>query len=461
MSGKETIPPVPESDETPDIIIRRTIGGMPVDDDNPTDECKKTPPPPPAKRHNDPFLWGIYITLLIISIVELYSASSSEVTADHIYGPLVTHGRYLLLGFLIVLGLQKVHYKYFRKLALPFAVLCLGLIMISTFFGITINGAQRAIGFAGMTVQPAEIAKLSVVMLLAAILAKYQMAQGVKWSGVWQCAIVVVVFCGALWANGLTNMLLLMSVSIAMFLIGGMQSRRFFIVLGIYAVFGSMLVGIKYMGNNEEEVVMADGTVIVAEQGAGRASTHKGRLKRWWDGVEPNDTIDDMNRQEIFAKFAQAHGGIINVPGNSRESARLPLAFSDYIYSIIVEDTGFVGGVILLIIYLLLIARAGWVASLCSRAFPALLIMGCAVLIVFQALVHMAIVTGVFPVSGQPLPLISKGGTSIVVMSAAIGMMMSVSRFAVVTGNRKEINKELRELSSDMHSANPMDLKNN
>ena len=93
-------------------------------------------------------------------------------------------------------------------------------------------------------------------------------------------------------------------------------------------------------------------------------------------------------------------------PGNSRESARLPLAFSDYIYSIIVEDTGFIGGALVLLLYLLLVARAGRIAYMCSRAFPAFLIMGCAVMIVFQALVHMAIVTGVFPVSGQPLPFI-------------------------------------------------------
>lgn len=147
-------------------------------------------------------------------------------------------------------------------------------------------------------------------------------------------------------------------------------------------------------------------------------------------------------------------------PGNSRESARLPLAFSDYIYSIIVEDTGFVGGSLLLILFLLLVARAGRIAYKCSRAFPAFLIMGCAVMIVFQALVHMAIVTGLFPVSGQPLPFISKGGTSVLVMSAAIGMMLSVSRFAVTTGNKKDIRAELKELPEDMQAANFSDYQN-
>ncbi len=157
----------------------------------------------------------------------------------------------------------------------------------------------------------------------------------------------------------------------------------------------------------------------------------------------------------VFAKFAQANGGMVGQgPGNSRESARLPLAFSDYIYSIIVEDTGFIGGALVLLLYLLLVARAGRIAYMCSRAFPAFLIMGCAVMIVFQALVHMAIVTGVFPVSGQPLPFISKGGTSVIVMSAALGIMLSVSRFAAHSGNKKEISAEMNALPDDMQAAN-------
>lgn len=118
------------------------------------------------------------------------------------------------------------------------------------------------------------------------------------------------------------------------------------------------------------------------------------------------------------------------------------------------------GGIVLLIFYLLLVARAGYVASKCHRAFPALLIMGLAVMIVAQALVHMCIVTGVLPVSGQPLPFISKGGTSIIIMSVAVGMMLSVSRFAVVSNDRKAVNAESRELPKEMQTMNPMRVGN-
>ena len=171
--------------------------------------------------------------------------------------------------------------------------------------------------------------------------------------------------------------------------------------------------------------------------------------------------MTDLNRQEMLAKMSQANGGVFGKgPGNSRESARLPLAFSDYIYSIIVEDTGLFGGLFLLILYLMLLARAGRITFKLKRALPAFLIMGCAVLIVFQALVHMAIVTGLGPVSGQPLPFISKGGTSVLVMSAAIGIMLSVSRFAVTKNDKKEIKEELKGLPEDMRAANFSDAHN-
>ncbi|MDE5874985.1 MAG: FtsW/RodA/SpoVE family cell cycle protein [Muribaculaceae bacterium] len=264
---------------------------------------------------------------------------------------------------------------------------------------------QRAINIAGFTIQPAEIVKLTVVVLLATILGRNQEPRGVTTKGMWEAAIVVVVFGASLWKNGLTNTILLFGVCISMFLIGGMKWKKLGIILVLYAAMGGVLYLLKYQSDKGSEFESMSRTEQVTS-GDGRADTHKGRVSRFLAGVHPDDPIDDYNRQVVFAKISQANGGVFGQgPGNSRESARLPLAFSDYIYSIIVEDTGLVGGVALLLLYLCLLARAGRIAFRCSRAFPAFLIMGCAVLIVFQALVHMAIVTGLFPVSGQPLPL--------------------------------------------------------
>lgn len=401
----------------------------------------------------DTYIWGIYIMLLMISVIELFSASSAEVSGTNVYMPLIRHGIFLVLGLGLVLVLQNIHYGYYSRFAWFLALISFFLLLISNFIGIEINGAQRAINVAGFTIQPAEIVKLTVVVLLATILGRHQQPRGVSNQGMIEAAIVVVVFGGCLWKNGLTNTILLFGVSLSMFLIGGMKWKKFAMIVGIYILCGGVLYVMKYQNDKGSEFDTIGQTEIVSSND--RSKTHIGRVGRFIAGVHPNDPIDDYNRQVVFAKISQANGGIFGQgPGNSRESSRLPLAFSDYIYSIIVEDTGLVGGIILLVIYLFLLARAGRIAYKCSRAFPAFLIMGCAVLIVFQALVHMAIVTGLFPVSGQPLPLISKGGTSVLVMSAAIGIMLSVSRFAVTSGNKNAIKQELDELPEDMQAAN-------
>lgn len=431
----------------------------------------KKPDPKASKKFNrpDPYIWGIYIMLLVISVVELFSASSTEIKGENVYGPLIRHVIFLVMGLGIVLWLQRTPYTIISKFAWAFAILSLGLLLLSSFIGEEINGAQRAINIGGFTIQPAEIVKLSVVCLLASILGKNQTPGGVTTKGVIVAGIVVVVFGACLWRNGLTNTILLMLVSICMMLIGGIQWRKFFTVMGIYAIGVAALVSIKYVTpsttefdrlEKEQQLIRqsgAGGALVVGEsdEGVNRTGTHKGRITRFIEGVNPDDPIDDYNRQVIFSKFAQANGGLFGQgPGNSRESARLPLAFSDYIYSIIVEDTGFVGGALILLLYMLLVARAGRIAYKCSRAFPAFLILGCAVMIVLQAFVHMAIVTGLFPVSGQPLPLISKGGTSVLVMSAALGIMLSVSRFAAHSKNKNDVKEEMKTLPDDMQAAN-------
>lgn len=420
------------------ITIKETIDGVAAVDAaaaSATDAKTEANATIKPRRKADPYILGIYLLFVVISLIEIFSASSTEVKADNIYGPLKRHAIFLLGGMLIVYGLQRIHYGYLRKWAWPLGILSLGLLIFASFFGANINGAQRAIMIGSFTIQPAEIVKFTVVLLLAKILGSNQLPGGVSMAGVIKVAVVVLLFSAILWVNGLTNMILLMGVSLAMFLIGNIEWKKLGIVFLAYAACGGLLYVMKYTGGDSSEfdrvqMEMTEG--VEASRGAGRMDTHKNRLKAYLKGVSPTDEINDDNRQVWFATMAQAHGGVIGRgPGNSRESARLPLAFSDYIYSIIVEDSGLVGGVAVLVLYLFLVARAGVIAFRLRKAFPTFLIMGCAVMIVFQALVHMAIVVGLGPVSGQPLPFISKGGTSILVMSAAIGAMLSVSRFAL------------------------------
>lgn len=438
------------------LTINETIDGAAVKEKRPRARAVARP------RKSDPYLWGIYIALLVWSVIELFSASSSEVSASNVYMPLIRHGIFLIIGLGLVLFLQNVHYIRISNLSVFMAVISIGLLLFSNFFGIEINGAQRAISIAGFTIQPAEIVKYTVVILLATILGRSQSPGGISTAGMIGAAGVVVLFAACLWKNGLTNTILLFFVSVAMFLIGGMRWKQFLFIMVVYTICAGCLYIVKYQDEKEDAFDKVGKTEIVAESPEiDRTGTQKGRIARFIKGVNPEDPIDDYNRQVVFAKIAQANGGVLGQgPGNSRESARLPLAFSDYIYSIIVEDTGLIGGLVLLIIYLLLLARAGRIAYRCSRAIPSFMIMGCAVLIVLQALVHMAIVTGLFPVSGQPLPLISKGGTSIIVMSVAIGTMLSVSRFAVTSGDKKQIKAELKELPEEMQAANFSNYEN-
>lgn len=447
------------------LYIRESIGGVPVESEKPSKKGKKgsrkTTESVVTTLKSDPYIWGIYILLVVISIIELYSASAAEVVGNNVYAPLIRHGMFLAIGFVLLYLVQRTHYGYITRFAGVIGVLSWLALAYSTFMGVEINGAQRAFMLGPFTVQPPEIVKLTVIIWLAAILAKSQKRHDVKTSGIIYSAIVVAAFGGLLALNGLTNTLLVMVVSVSMFLICGIPLKKILIVIGIYGVlFGMFYVCTKVI-NRSSEFDKVGQTEQVVNTGSGEhglgSQTQVNRVLRFLKGVHPEDELTDENRQVIMAKLAQARGGVVGKGfGNSRESVRLPLAFSDYIYSIVIEESGLIGGIFLMILYLLLLARAGYVAYNVSRALPAFLILGCAILIVFQALVHMAIVTGLFPVSGQPLPLISKGGTSVLVMSVAIGIMLSVSRYATrqQEGKTDRENDEARHLGDDMNAIN-------
>lgn len=447
--------------------VERTVDGTPVNDDDLTsleqarEKLRNMEMRSRVHLRSDRYLWGLYALLLVFSIVELYSASSSEVDAANVYHPLMQHLMFLLTGLCVVLVMQNIHYKYYRKFAWLFAIFAIGLVYYGNHHGVVANGAMRAIRVFGFSIQPPEIAKLALVVLLAHIMGKNQMRHGVTNKGIIISLLMLAVFGALLFTNGLTNTVLIFIIAIAMFVIGGTQLKKLLVIFTLFAVIG----GVVYVQKFRESDSKTEGTAIeVAETESVDASGHdidrtdlrKKRVLSFLEGVHPTDSLTDYNRQVLFANMSQAHGGVFgNGPGNSRESARLPLAFSDYIFSIIVEDTGFVGGVLLLMLYLCLLGRAGVIASKCTKAFPALLITGCATLIVAQAMVHMAIVVGLAPVSGQPLPFISKGGTSILVMSAAMGMMLSVSKFAIQrTKKAQDANLALKKAVEDSSDTN-------
>lgn len=423
-------------------------------------------------KKGDPFIWGIYISLILISIIECFSASSREISGAgmDMYRPIMRHCIMLVMGFVLLFLIQRTDYKKFTPWIALFALATLLSMVTVQLIGDYINGAKRSFTLPGIgfSIQPAEMAKLSIVTLIAWFTARNQMVKGVTNRGVTLCAIFVLIYCAFIFLQGLTNTMLLMGISFSMMLIGGVQKRKIVIVILVYALAAGLFFFIKNINDEKKENLRTEitamneygeDTIIIDEKDdkAGRGNTWEQRLRRFFTGPDLIDQeMNGKNSQEMYARIAQAHGGITGVgPGNSRECSRLPLAFSDYIYSIIIEELGLIGGVVVLALFLLLIARAKMIAKKCSRAFPALLIMGMAVMITLQAFFHMGINTGLFPVSGQPLPLISMGGTSILMVSIAFGVMLSVSRYAVQNNKIKEVKAEIRELPEDLRAENP------
>ncbi len=437
-----------------------------------------------SQRWGDPYIWGIYLTLIVISIIESYSASSREIAANGIYMPLIKQLVFLLAGAGLVFVVSRTDYDkpvFLYSMIPGLALLTIVSLIWVMFFGREINGAQRAIYIAGMSFMPAELAKLSIVTLLAYILSKNQTGGGASNRGVMMSAVAVGFYAALLIKNGFSNTALLMGISIIMLLIGGVGFKRICYIMVVYALLAGAIMIIKQNNDSkeralkaEQEQVMRDfegnpivlppdfDSVATKEKNVsnwGRFGTVAARVERWLNSEDLiKQSIGSKNQQEIFSRMAIAHGGVTGVGlGNSRECSRLPLAFSDYIYSIIIEETGLLGGCFVLLLYLGLLARAGMIVRRSRRILPALLIMGMAALITLQALIHIAINVGVFPVSGQPLPLISKGGTATLVMSVAFGVMLSVSRtianYSVTSGK-----VETSALPDGLDAENPYQL---
>ena len=390
----------------------------------------------------------------------------------------------LVVGGLIVYFMQRIpYYKYIKPIPV-FGLVTFLLLGLTLLFD-AVNDAQRAVPlFGGFTIQPSEMAKFGIVLLIAWATAKNQKPDGVKNTGIFICAAIIAAFGGLMVGQGLSNTILLMSISVALLLIAGIGWMQLVKLFVFYVVLGILLLGVSLAidsitpqksdssKNTETTAMVADAAApdVVAQGKSADKEEKVSSIKKFFRRIETwRNRVDRYNddtplykqprtkenSQEHFARMAQANSKVIGTgPGNSRECSRLPLAYIDYVYSIIVEELGYAGGIVVLVLYLWLFARAGSIAWRCKRTFPALLVMGMAVFIVFQALFHICINVGVMPVSGQPLPLISKGGTSILITCMAFGIMLSVSRTAVQSNKSKEVKEEIEQLPTDLQGSN-------
>lgn len=398
-----------------------------------------------GKFKGDAVIWTVFLFLCIISIIEVFSASSNlSFKSGNFLSPVIKHCALLAVGVIVMVGTMNIKCRYF-KIVTPFALLLSFLMLVIVLcIGESTNGSQRWLDFLGIKFQPSEIAKGALILATAQILSAMQTPTGADKRAFKYILIVCAFIVPLIMVENLSTAVLLCTVVFLMMFIGKVPKAQLGKLLGTVMLLLALVVSmVMVFGHDKErEAAASPKQVMVQQEGNGedegvfekvfhRFDTWKARIDNFLsnDYVPPSKVdIQGKDAQTAHANIAIASSNIIGKgPGNSVERDFLSQAFSDFIYAIIVEELGIVGAVIVCMLYIVLLFRTATIANRCANTFPALLIMGFAMLLVVQALFNMAVAVGLVPVTGQPLPLISKGGTSTIINCVYIGVILSVS----------------------------------
>ena len=390
----------------------------------------------------DKVIWIIFLFLCLISVIEVFSAASTLTykSGDH-WGPITQHSVILMVGAVVVVLVHNIPCKYFS--VLPFFLLPLSCVLLIFVMGMGIitgdrvNGAARWMTFFGIQFQPSELAKMAVIIVTAFIRSKFQEEDGANPKAfkyiMWIVGIVFILIAPE---NGSTAALLF-GVVFLMMLIGRIPWKLLGKLTALIGIALTIFVSI---------IMITPASVYNKIPGLHRVETWQSRIKGFFEDKEavPAAKYDiDKDAQIAHANIAIATSHVIGkMPGNSVQRDFLSQAFSDFIFAIVIEELGLLGGAFIVMLYLWLLIRAGRIAKRCDKYFPAFLVMGIALLLVCQAMLNMMVAVGLFPVTGQPLPLISKGGTSTLINCAYIGMILSVSRYVI---QKEEARKQKEE----------------
>ena len=363
----------------------------------------------------DRMIWAIVALLAIFSFLPVYSAASNLAYSGgngQTFGYFIKHFVHLFLGFSIIYGVHKIPYRYFNGLSMVMFPVILILLLVTLLQGSTIDGANASrwiqVPFVGFTFQPSTLAALVLMVFVARYLTKIHNKEiSLKASIIPLWLPIFSVLLLILPAN-LSTALIIFSMLMVLAFLGGYPLKY----LGLVAGSGIVVLGLFIF------VAKAFPEAI-----PNRVDTWTSRIQNFMD---PEDTKEDYQIEK--AKIAIATGSIYGLgPGKSIQKNFLPQSSSDFIFAIIIEEYGLIGGLFLLTLYLLLLFRIVIVAQKADSVFGKLLTIGVGLPIVFQALINMGVAVELFPVTGQNLPLISSGGTSIWVTCLAIGIVLSVS----------------------------------
>ena len=382
----------------------------------------------------DLVIWAIYFWLCMISLIEVYSAGSSlSYKSGDFMAPLFKQAIFLGIGTAVVWVIHSIPCRFF-KLGVVLYPISIFLLILTLIIGAKENDGARWLNF-GIKFQPSEIAKGALVLFVALILSFGQTEKGADKRAMKIILFATCLTCALIVTENLSTAALLFATVFVMMFIGRVPTKQLGKIVGECLLGGVLLATIVTILPKEQ----LDESKLLH-----RASTWVDRVK---DHTSDKETMSDTiflrdHAQEARAKIAIASSNMIGkMPGNSEQRDHLAQAYSDFIYAIIIEEMGVLGAVFVAILYIILLFRAGRIASMCERNFPAYLTMGLAILLVIQAMVNMLVAVGLIPITGQPLPLISRGGTSTIINSVYFGMILSVSRYARKNLDGQKIEK--------------------
>ena len=381
----------------------------------------------------DLVIWMVFILLLMISVVEVYSASStmSYGGKSSYWEPVMQHGSFWLIGLVTAWFVSRVPCNYFKlggTLGLLFALM----LQLTALFSGKLNGAGRWIHLWGLTFQPSELTKMALVTYLAFIFSSLRNGKEVSSTGNKFAAFGAIASLALIVTENLSTAGLIFLIVLGMAFFAQVRAKLLAI---IFVIMVSVGAGGWILVHSIPEETLSEW------RASENPITH--RVPTWVARITDKHEIPDNpkdyditdNIQVTHARIAVATShGIGKGPGKSRQRDYLPQAYSDFIYAIIIEETGILGGLVVMFLYLLFMWRCRTIAERCKSLFPSYLVMGLSLMIVLQAMVNMAVAVGAMPVTGQPLPLISRGGSSILINCICVGMILSVSRTAKKTG---------------------------
>ncbi len=359
----------------------------------------------------DPAIWTVIISLTLLSILCVYSAVSGKaylIKAGDTEYFLFKHIVLLFLGLLATWVAHNINYIYYARLSRLLLLLSVPLLIYTFLWGAKINGAARWINIPliNQSFQPSDLAKLALIANLASMLAKRQEdIEDVKktlYPLLGWCSVI----CGLIALSDLSTALLLFMTCVVIMLIGRVPFKQIATL-----------------------IVVVSTALVIGLAAGDRLDTAISRMANWWGIVTEQIPFNDLSYQAQQALLSVFKGGFWGTGlAGSQQRHFLPAADSDYIFAVLIEEHGLKIGIVVLLAYLVLLYRGMVIASRSDRAFGGLLSVGLSFGLVIQAMINMGVVVGLFPVTGQPLPLLSMGGTSLLFTGLSLGIILSVSR---------------------------------